>query len=103
LPSAKRTATQSKDLYSACGHLSRVKACPRCFAGTTALWYHLRDLTDMNIEGRVVAGCGHFSKRMTAYPEVFRRAIGEVFPGTLNVEVARCVRIREEGRIRGAG
>ncbi len=56
----------------------------------------------MNIEGRVVAGCGHFSRRMTAYPEVFRRAIGEVFPGTLNVEVARCVRIREEGRIRGA-
>ncbi len=24
-----------KDLDSACGHLSRVKACPRCFAGTT--------------------------------------------------------------------
>jgi CTP-dependent riboflavin kinase len=57
---------------------------------------------DMNIEGRVVAGCGHFNKRMTAYPEVFRRAIGEVFPGTLNVEVSRHVRIREEHRIRGA-
>jgi hypothetical protein len=39
---------------------------------------------------------------MIAYPEVFRKAIGEVFPGTLNVEVAGCVRIREERRIRGA-
>jgi CTP-dependent riboflavin kinase len=55
----------------------------------------------MDLEGKVAVGCGHFSRRMTAYPEAFRKAIGEVFPGTLNVEVAKSLRIREERRICG--
>ena len=59
-------------------------------------------MVETNLEGKVVEGCGHFSGRMTAYPEAFRRVIGDVFPGTLNVDVARWVRIREEYRIHGA-
>jgi CTP-dependent riboflavin kinase len=39
---------------------------------------------------------------MTKYPDVFRRAIGEVYPGTLNVKVAKNVEIKEACRILGA-
>jgi CTP-dependent riboflavin kinase len=38
---------------------------------------------------------------MTMYPKVFRRAIGEFFPGTLNVQVDTHLNIREERRILG--
>jgi len=47
-------------------------------------------------------GLKHFSKRMTDYAEVFKRATGErLFPGTLNVNVGRAIPIREHFRIRG--
>src|SRR5579864_5769713 len=54
------------------------------------------------LKGRVVSGFGHFRARMTNFPEVFRRATGEVlFKGTLNVEVDRQIEIKEHFRIRG--
>ena len=47
-------------------------------------------------------GLKHFSKRMTDYCEVFKKATGErLFPGTLNVNVGRAIPIREHFRIRG--
>jgi CTP-dependent riboflavin kinase len=47
-------------------------------------------------------GLRHFSKRMTEYPEVFEKATGErLFPGTLNVNVGKPIRVREHFRIRG--
>jgi hypothetical protein len=47
-------------------------------------------------------GLKHFSKRMTDYAEVFKKATGErFFPGTLNVNVGRAIPIREHFRIRG--
>jgi len=55
------------------------------------------------VRGKVVPGCGHFKRRMTNFPEVFRRATGEIlFKGTLNVDVGRQIRVNEDFRIRGA-
>jgi CTP-dependent riboflavin kinase len=54
------------------------------------------------ISGRVQKGVGDFGRRMTNYPDVFRRATGEsLFPGTLNVKVDRKIPVREEFRILG--
>ena len=54
------------------------------------------------VEGKVVPACGDFKRRMTNFPEAFRRATGEeLFKGTLNVDVGREIAIREEFRILG--
>jgi CTP-dependent riboflavin kinase len=57
----------------------------------------------IKVVGRVRNGLGHFKKRMTQYPEVFRIATGEnLYPGTLNVELDKSIPIKEEFRISGA-
>ncbi len=56
----------------------------------------------ITLKGHVVKGVRHFEKRMTNFPEVFRRATGEqLFPGTLNVRVGRKIKIKEHFRIPG--
>lgn len=56
----------------------------------------------MKVTGRLIEGVGDFKRRMSAYPEVFERAVGEpLFPGTLNVEIAYELPCREDIRIRG--
>jgi hypothetical protein len=55
------------------------------------------------LRGTVVSGFGDFTRRMTEFPEVFRRVTGEnLYPGTINVELPRPVRIREHLRLIGA-
>jgi len=55
------------------------------------------------LKGHVVQGCRHFSERMKR-PEfcaAYRRGTGEdLCRGTLNVEVDRCIPIKEHFRIR---
>lgn len=47
-------------------------------------------------------GHRHFKRRMTDFPEVFRRATGEyLFPGTLNVTVEHEIPVQEHFRIKG--
>ena len=54
------------------------------------------------VRGEVVPGVGHFKRRMTEFPDVFRKATGEVLVrGTLNVDVGRKIQVREHFRIRG--
>ena len=54
------------------------------------------------LRGRVVQGVGDFKRRMTEFPEAFRRATGEtLIEGTLNVKVDREIPIKEHFRIRG--
>jgi CTP-dependent riboflavin kinase len=54
------------------------------------------------LKGTVVAGIGDFTKRMTNFPEAFRKATGEeLVKGTLNVKVAKPVEVRPHFRIRG--
>lgn len=59
----------------------------------------------MIVRGRVCPdgqGLKHFSKRMTEYPEVFKRATGEqLYPGTLNVNVGAPIPVKEHFRILG--
>lgn len=59
----------------------------------------------MAVRGRVCPdeqGLKHFSKRMTEYPEVFKRATGEqLYAGTLNVNVGVPIPMKEQFRIRG--
>lgn len=53
------------------------------------------------LRGTVVAGCGHFSRRIREFPQIFRQATGvDLFPGTINVEVDRneALEIHEEFR-----
>ena len=55
------------------------------------------------LKGKIVSGCGDFSRRMNRFPDVFRTAMGYApYPGTLNVDVGLPIKIREEFRIRGA-
>jgi hypothetical protein len=55
------------------------------------------------IRGTVVSGLRHFQRRITQFPEVFKRATGEdLFKGTLNVRVAKQIKIREHFKIRGS-
>lgn len=55
------------------------------------------------VRGKVCKGYGHFTPRMNAHAAVFRKASGEdLVPGTLNVDVGRPIRIKEDFRIRGA-
>jgi len=56
----------------------------------------------MRVTGRVVSGHGAWKPRIEAFPEVFREAIGvDLFPGTLNVELAMSLPIQEEFCIPG--
>jgi len=56
----------------------------------------------ITLKGTVVTGFRHFSRRMTEFPEAFWRATGEnLYPGTLNVDVAKEIKIREDRRIVG--
>jgi hypothetical protein len=56
----------------------------------------------LTLKGVVVTGFGHFTRRMTQFPEVFLQATGErLYPGTLNVDVGREIPIKEERRIVG--
>lgn len=56
----------------------------------------------ITISGRVQKGVSDFGRRMTTYPEVFRRATGEsMFPGTINVKVSRKIPVKEHFRILG--
>jgi CTP-dependent riboflavin kinase len=55
------------------------------------------------VKGRVVSGVRDFERRMTRFPDAFRKATGqELYPGTLNVKVDREIRIKEDFRIPGA-
>ncbi len=55
------------------------------------------------LKGKVVSGFGHFKPRMDSFPEVFRGATGEtLFPGTLNVDVNRPIKIKQHFKISGA-
>lgn len=56
-----------------------------------------------HVMGTVVTGFGHFFRRMTEFPEAFRKATGErLYPGTLNVDVGQAITIKEDRRIVGA-
>jgi hypothetical protein len=49
------------------------------------------------------AGCRHFSRRMTEYPEAFEGATGEqLVPGTVNVNVGIQTPVSEHFRIHGS-
>ena len=53
-------------------------------------------------EGKVEQGWKHFQKRITDYPEIFRKATGQtIVKGTLNVKIDRPIPIKEHFRIRG--
>jgi CTP-dependent riboflavin kinase len=56
----------------------------------------------ITITGRVWRkGAGDFKKRMIGFPEEFLRATGEkLFPGTLNVEIDKPLRVKEHFRMR---
>jgi CTP-dependent riboflavin kinase len=57
----------------------------------------------MKFRGTIQNGVKDFAARMKNYPDVFDNATGEkLFPGTLNVRLARKVPIKEEFRIVGA-
>jgi CTP-dependent riboflavin kinase len=57
----------------------------------------------VEVRGRIHEGNKDFTKRMNAFVEVFREAVGEdLFPGTLNVRVDKEIRIKEHFRISGA-
>ena len=54
------------------------------------------------LKGQVEQGCKHFQRRITDYPEAFRKATGQtIVLGTLNVKVNRPIPIKEHFRIRG--
>ena len=54
------------------------------------------------VKGEVVTGFGHFKRRITDFPEAFRKATGQtLFPGTMNVDVGTPIKIKEERRILG--
>jgi CTP-dependent riboflavin kinase len=56
----------------------------------------------VTLQGIIARGFGHFTQRMTNYPDVFRRATGvDLFTGTLNVDVGREITIKEDFRIKG--
>lgn len=56
----------------------------------------------LTLKGTVVEGLRHFSRRMTEFPEVFRKATGEtLYPGTVNVDVETPIPIHEQSRIIG--
>ena len=55
------------------------------------------------LKGHIVQGCGHFSERMKCsdFRAAYRRVTGEMpCLGTLNVEVHKCIPIKEHFRIR---
>ena len=57
----------------------------------------------MRVCGKVISGMGAWRPRIERYPEVFKSGLGQsLFPGTLNVELARPIPIRTEIRIAGA-
>ncbi len=54
------------------------------------------------VKGRVITGVRHFTDRMTNYPEVFKKATGEVLiPGTINIQVDKSILVKEHFRVRG--
>ena len=56
----------------------------------------------MKVTGHITDGVGDFRARMTRFADVFERVVGErLFPGTLNVDIGRPVKCREDFRIRG--
>jgi hypothetical protein len=57
------------------------------------------------LKGRVVQGCKDFQRRLTrdAFRAAYRKATGEeLYKGALNVELNRCIPVKEHFRIRGA-
>jgi hypothetical protein len=55
------------------------------------------------LRGTVVSGFRHFTRRMTEFPEAFRKAAGEdLYPGTINIDVGKPIAIREHRRIIGS-
>jgi CTP-dependent riboflavin kinase len=57
----------------------------------------------MKVTGRITHGVGDFRVRMVRFADVFERAVGEpLFPGTLNVDIQRPLRIHEDFRIPGS-
>jgi CTP-dependent riboflavin kinase len=55
------------------------------------------------LRGTIFNGVGHFRPRIENYPDVFEAATGEkLFPGTLNLRVARAVPPVEHFRVLGA-
>ncbi|MCF6177129.1 MAG: hypothetical protein L3J71_15330 [Victivallaceae bacterium] len=56
----------------------------------------------LTIKGKTEKGVGHFKRRMTSYPEVFKSAFGHPpYQGTLNVRVPHKIFIKEHFRILG--
>lgn len=56
----------------------------------------------IGVNGDVVSGVGHFSKRIKKYPEVFKYATGEyLFPGTINIKISIEIPIVEHFRVKG--
>lgn len=54
------------------------------------------------VSGKIQNGCGHFTKRMCDYPDVFENATGEkLYPGTLNIHTDDKVPVHEHFRIIG--
>ena len=58
----------------------------------------------LTLKGHVVQGCNHFGQRLSRsdFRAAYRKATGEdLCKGTLNVEVNRCIPVKEHFRIRG--
>ena len=56
------------------------------------------------LKGKVFQGCKHFQGRLERenFREAFRNSTGEqLFKGTLNVRVNRCIPVKEHFKIRG--
>ena len=56
----------------------------------------------MKVTGQITDGVGDFRVRMARFADVFERVAGErLFPGTLNIDIGRPMKCREDFRIRG--
>ena len=56
----------------------------------------------ITVTGKIVRGVGHFQRRMGSHPDAFRRTTGEdLFPGTINVEIAQDLSIRRDFTLPG--
>lgn len=55
----------------------------------------------IELSGKVVRGVQHFRERMANFPSAFHAATNEdLYPGTINVDVGRIIKIHSEIRIK---
>src|SRR5450759_5173294 len=65
--------------------------------------FYVRPQPMLILRGTIFNGVGHFRPRIENYPDVFEAATGEkLFPGTLNLRVARAVPPVEHFRVLGS-